>query len=84
MSEVEFGRACVQPVAGEPGRIMLTMEGPHTVFAYENLTQIFASEDEAADLFAALGLYLPLRADEREEEQVHSIFAAIGATDSPD
>jgi hypothetical protein len=79
---VECGRVSLKLT--EPGRVMLNIEGPHSVCSFEAATDLFLSDDEAADLFAALAEYLPLRADEREEERVAGILAAIGATDTPD
>lgn len=84
--KVEFGSVEIRDFALSNGEtnVLLFVTGCFSA-AHDKLGgRIGVTLDQAADIFAALAEYLPIRKDEGEEAEVESILAAVGAANTPD
>lgn len=83
-ADAEFGSASIRSFSVEGDFVMLFVTGAFS--AEHDMTggHITVTLDQAADLFACLAEYLPLRRDEGEEAEVESILASAGLSETPD
>jgi hypothetical protein len=84
----EYGSATIRPFSSHGDYLHITIVRHKAEFMAVSMNptsvSVTINPDQAADLFAALAEYLPMRRDEGEEVRFAEIMAAAGVADTPD